>query len=155
MTARPSGLVTEAFEAQRDRLLAVAYRVLGSHADAEDVVQEAWMRLVRQDEATIANLAGWLTTVVGRISLDLLRSRRAHPETAYGQESADLVVTPAGGFGLIVLEDFLDKRFVARWETGGSPSFRMRMVRVLLNPNRSFANLLRFKRPSYRDNRPS
>ncbi|MFD0683885.1 sigma-70 family RNA polymerase sigma factor [Actinomadura fibrosa] len=95
MTARPSDLVTEAFEAQRDRLRAVAYRVLGSHADAEDVVQEAWMRLVRQDEATIANLAGWLTTVVGRISLDLLRSRQAHPEAAYGQRFTDLVVTPA------------------------------------------------------------
>ena len=94
MTAHPSGLVTEAFEAQRDRLRAVAYRVLGSHADAEDVVQEAWMRLVRQDEATIDNLAGWLTTVVARISLDLLRSRQAHPETAYGQEFANLVVTP-------------------------------------------------------------
>ncbi|MEV5379390.1 sigma-70 family RNA polymerase sigma factor [Streptomyces nondiastaticus] len=95
MTAHLSGLVTEAFEAQRNRLRAVAYRVLGSHADAEDVVQEAWMRLVRQDEAAIGNLAGWLTTVVGRISLDLLRSRQARPETAYGQEFADLVVTPA------------------------------------------------------------
>jgi RNA polymerase sigma factor (sigma-70 family) len=95
VTVHPSDLVTEAFEAQRDRLRAVAYRVLGSHADAEDVVQDAWMRLVRQDEATIGNLAGWLTTVVGRISLDVLRSRRAHPETAYGQEFADLVVTPA------------------------------------------------------------
>ncbi|KAB8197462.1 sigma-70 family RNA polymerase sigma factor [Nonomuraea phyllanthi] len=95
MTTHPSGLVAEAFEAQRDRLRALAYRVLGSHADAEDVVQEAWMRLVRQDAATIGNLAGWLTTVVGRISLDLLRSRQAHPETAYGHEFADLVVTPA------------------------------------------------------------
>ncbi|MFD6438043.1 sigma-70 family RNA polymerase sigma factor [Streptomyces venezuelae] len=94
MTAHPPGLVTEAFEAQRDRLRAVAYRVLGSHADAEDVVQEAWLRLVRQDPATIGNLAGWLTTVVGRISLDLLRSRRAHPESAYEQEFANLVVTP-------------------------------------------------------------
>ncbi|MEV6276314.1 sigma-70 family RNA polymerase sigma factor [Nocardia sp. NPDC051832] len=94
MTADPSGLVTEAFEAQRDRLRAVAYRVLGSHADAEDVVQEAWMRLIRQDAATIGNLAGWLTTVVGRISLDLLRSRQAHPETVYGQEFSPLVTTP-------------------------------------------------------------
>ncbi|MEV6957497.1 sigma-70 family RNA polymerase sigma factor [Streptomyces sp. NPDC048331] len=94
MTAQPSGLVTEAFEAQRDRLRAVAFRVLGSYADAEDVVQEAWMRLVRQDEATIDNLAGWLTTVVGRISLDLLRSRQARPETPYGQEFEDLVVVP-------------------------------------------------------------
>ncbi|MFF2023261.1 sigma-70 family RNA polymerase sigma factor [Streptomyces sp. NPDC058171] len=95
MTARPADPVTEAFEAQRERLRAVAYRVLGTHADAEDVVQEAWMRLVRQDAATIDNLAGWLTTVVGRLSLDLLRTRRARPETAYGKECADLVVTPA------------------------------------------------------------
>lgn len=94
MTTHPSSLVTEAFEAQRDRLRAVAYRVLGSHADAEDVVQEAWMRLVRQDAATIGNLAGWLTTVVGRISLDLLRSRQARPETAYGHEFSDLAVMP-------------------------------------------------------------
>ncbi|MFD4750843.1 sigma-70 family RNA polymerase sigma factor [Streptomyces rubiginosohelvolus] len=96
MTTHPSGRLTEAFEAQRDRLRAVAYRVLGSHADADDVVQEAWMRLVRQDTATIDNLAGWLTTVVGRISLDLLRSRRAYREVAYEQEFANLVVIPDG-----------------------------------------------------------
>ncbi|MDF5751354.1 sigma-70 family RNA polymerase sigma factor [Spongiactinospora sp. TRM90649] len=121
MTIRPSGPVTEAFEAQRDRLRALAYRVLGSHADAEDVVQEAWMRLIRQDEGSIGNLAGWLTTVVGRISLDLLRSRQAHPETGYGHEFAGLVVTPADeptpdeqvaladsvGFALLVVLDAL------------------------------------------------
>ncbi|MEU6797879.1 sigma-70 family RNA polymerase sigma factor [Nonomuraea wenchangensis] len=121
MTAHPSVLVTEAFEAQRDRLRALAYRVLGSHADAEDVVQEAWVRLARQDEAAIGNLAGWLTTVVGRISLDVLRSRQARPETAYGHEFADLVVTPADepapdeqvaladsvGFALLVVLDSL------------------------------------------------
>ncbi|MBL1073742.1 sigma-70 family RNA polymerase sigma factor [Nocardia sp. 2] len=94
MTSGRSDLVTEVFEAQRDRLRAVAYRVLGSHADAEDVVQEAWLRLDRQDASTIGNLAGWLTTVVGRISLDILRSRHAHPETAYGQELSDFVVIP-------------------------------------------------------------
>ncbi|MEU8139211.1 sigma-70 family RNA polymerase sigma factor [Streptodolium elevatio] len=96
MTTDPSSRVAEVFEAQRDRLRAVAYRVLGSHADAEDVVQEAWLRLAGQDEAAIDNLAGWLTTVVGRLSLDLLRSRRAHPETAYEHEFASLVVTPDG-----------------------------------------------------------
>ncbi|MEV7096015.1 sigma-70 family RNA polymerase sigma factor [Amycolatopsis sp. NPDC051045] len=77
--------LAEAFEAQRDRLRAVAHRVLGSHADAEDVVQEAWLRLSRQDAAGIENLDGWLTTVVGRISLDVLRSRRARPEAPYDE----------------------------------------------------------------------
>ncbi|MEU4550218.1 sigma-70 family RNA polymerase sigma factor [Nonomuraea dietziae] len=86
-------LLAETFEAQRDRLSAVAYRVLGSHADAEDVVQEAWMRLARQDATTIENLAGWLTTVVGRISLDVLRSRQVRPEASYGDGLSELVIT--------------------------------------------------------------
>ncbi|WP_410669678.1 sigma-70 family RNA polymerase sigma factor [Amycolatopsis sp. cmx-4-68] len=75
--------LAETFETQRERLRAVAHRVLGSAADAEDVVQEAWLRLSRQDAAEIHNLEGWLTTVVGRLSLDVLRSRRARPETPY------------------------------------------------------------------------
>ncbi|NUW40850.1 sigma-70 family RNA polymerase sigma factor [Nonomuraea rhodomycinica] len=86
-------LLAEAFEAHRDRLSAVAYRVLGSHADAEDVVQETWMRLARQDATAIENLAGWLTTVVGRISLDVLRSRRTRPEASYGDGLSELVIT--------------------------------------------------------------
>ncbi|GLW68263.1 DNA-directed RNA polymerase sigma-70 factor [Kitasatospora phosalacinea] len=85
-------LVAQAFDAQRDRLRAVAHRMLGSHADAEDVVQEAWLRLSRQDAGSIENLAGWLTTVVGRISLDVLRSRRARPEASWDDRPADLVV---------------------------------------------------------------
>ena len=89
--------VGEAFEAQRDRLRAVAYRMLGSHADAEDVVQEAWLRLSRQDTGTIHNLAGWLTTVVGRISLDVLRSRQARPEASYDDRLPEFVVTVDDG----------------------------------------------------------
>ncbi|MFF3442723.1 sigma-70 family RNA polymerase sigma factor [Streptosporangium sp. NPDC002721] len=93
----PADPVGEAFEAQRDRLRAVAHRMLGSHADAEDVVQEAWLRLSRQDTTTIDNLAGWLTTVVGRISLDVLRSRRARPEASYDDRLPELVVTVDDG----------------------------------------------------------
>ncbi|MFF0312614.1 sigma-70 family RNA polymerase sigma factor [Streptosporangium sp. NPDC004379] len=95
--ANPADPVDEAFEAQRDRLRAVAHRMLGSHADAEDVVQEAWLRLRRQDPATIHNLAGWLTTVVGRISLDVLRSRQARPEASYDDRLPELVVTADDG----------------------------------------------------------
>jgi RNA polymerase sigma factor (sigma-70 family) len=80
-----SDTLAETFEAQRDRLRAVAHRVLGSHADAEDVVQEAWLRLSRQDAASIENLEGWLTTVVGRISLDVLRARKSRPEAPYDE----------------------------------------------------------------------
>ncbi len=90
-------LDAEAFEAERDRLSAVAYRVLGSHADAEDAAQEAWMRLARQDTTTIDNLAGWLTTVVGRISLDVLRSRRARPEASYADGAPVLVAADDDG----------------------------------------------------------
>lgn len=76
----PEESVAGIFEQQRGRLEAVAYRMLGSRADAEDAVQEAWLRLARQEPTAIDNLAGWLTTVVGRICIDVLRSRKAHPE---------------------------------------------------------------------------
>ncbi|MFE6040541.1 sigma-70 family RNA polymerase sigma factor [Streptomyces sp. NPDC056452] len=93
----PTDPLAEAFEAQRDRLRAVAHRMLGSHADAEDVVQDAWLRLSRQDTAGIHNLAGWLTTVVGRLSLDVLRSRRARPEASYDDRLPELVVAVDDG----------------------------------------------------------
>ncbi|WP_439674119.1 sigma-70 family RNA polymerase sigma factor [Embleya sp. MST-111070] len=89
----PTDPMVEAFESQRDRLRAVAHRMLGSHSDAEDVVQEAWLRLSRQDTVTIHNLGGWLTTVVGRISLDVLRSRQARPEASYDEQLPEFVVT--------------------------------------------------------------
>lgn len=70
--------LTEAFEAERSKLEAVAYRLLGSHSEAEDAVQEAWIRLDRTDG--IDNLGAWLRTVVTRICLDMLRSRKTPPE---------------------------------------------------------------------------
>jgi len=87
--------LVEPFEANRARLRAVAYRMLGSLSDADDAVQEVWLRVSRSDTRDVANLAGWLTTVVSRICLDMLRSRGsrredlvgAHlPEQAGGQE---------------------------------------------------------------------
>jgi RNA polymerase sigma-70 factor (ECF subfamily) len=74
-----ASLVDE-FEEHRGHLRAVAYRVLGSTGEADDAVQEAWIRLNRSEAGEIENLGGWLTTVVGRISLDMLRSRSTHRE---------------------------------------------------------------------------
>jgi RNA polymerase sigma factor (sigma-70 family) len=72
--------LTERFEENRPRLRGVAYRLLGSLSEAEDAVQEAWLRLNRTDTASVDNLAGWLTTVVSRVCLDLLRSRKSRRE---------------------------------------------------------------------------
>lgn len=78
------------FEANRRRLQSVAYRMLGSHTDAEDAVQEAWVRLGRSDHESIDNLSGWLTTVVSRVCLGMLRSRRTHPDEPLGGEEPEL-----------------------------------------------------------------
>ncbi|MFD7678095.1 RNA polymerase sigma factor SigJ [Streptomyces sp. NPDC060187] len=75
-----SDLLADRFEEQRGHLRAVAYRMLGSLSEADDAVQEAWLRLGRTDPDEIRNLGGWLTTVVGRICLDMLRSRTARRE---------------------------------------------------------------------------
>src|SRR5919204_6009622 len=77
-------LLAEEFERHRARLRAVAYRMLGSISDADDAVQEAWLRLSRSDPEAIANLPGWLTAVVARVSLDMLRARRARNEDYVG-----------------------------------------------------------------------
>jgi RNA polymerase sigma factor (sigma-70 family) len=89
----PDEPLAHAFEQQRGRLVAVAHRILGSRTDAEDAVQEAWLRLARQEPGAIDNLGGWLTTVVGRVCIDLLRSRRTRPEAPYEDELPHLVVT--------------------------------------------------------------
>ena len=72
----------EQFEQSRSHLRAVAYRMLGSTAEAEDAVQEAWIRFARSDTGAVENLGGWLTTVVSRVCLDMLRTRRARREEA-------------------------------------------------------------------------
>jgi RNA polymerase sigma factor (sigma-70 family) len=72
--------VTDEFEQHRTHLKAVAYRMLGSMSDADDALQEAWLRLNRSDTSEVANMGGWLTTVVARVCLDMLRARRARHE---------------------------------------------------------------------------
>src|ERR1039457_6715894 len=76
------------FEASRPRLRAMAYRMLGSLSDAEDAVQEAWIRAAGADAGSVENLEGWLTTIVARVCLDLLRSRKSRREEPLGSEEA-------------------------------------------------------------------
>lgn len=85
------------FEGQRGRLRAVAYRMLGSLTEAEDAVQEAWLRLARSEVDTIDNLDGWLTTVVARVCLDQLRSRKSRREESLDVRVPDPVVSPESG----------------------------------------------------------
>src|SRR5256885_10244025 len=73
--------LAERFEANRTHLRAVAYRMLGSLPEADDAVQESWLRLSRSGAGGVENLGGWLTTVVSRVCLDMLRSRQAHRES--------------------------------------------------------------------------
>jgi RNA polymerase sigma-70 factor (ECF subfamily) len=85
--------LAERFEANRVHLQAVAYRMLGSQSEAEDAVQEAWFRLTRSDANDITNLRGWLTTVVGRICLDILRTRVARREESLVVREAEPLIS--------------------------------------------------------------
>src|SRR4030081_3891356 len=76
--------LAEKFEANRAHLRAVAYRMLGSTSEVDDAVQEPWLRLSRSDTAAVKNLGGWLTTVVARVCLDMLRSRKSRREEPMG-----------------------------------------------------------------------
>ncbi|MFB8275780.1 sigma-70 family RNA polymerase sigma factor [Nocardia colli] len=112
-------LLAQRFETHRSHLRAVAYRMLGSVSEADDAVQEAWFRLARQDTDELDNLVGWLTTVVSRICLDMLRSRTARREdpldlladlgdAAYDSDPEDeAVLIDAVGRALLVVLDTL------------------------------------------------
>jgi RNA polymerase sigma factor (sigma-70 family) len=89
--------LAERFEEHRTRLRAVAYRMLGSLSEADDAVQEAWLRLNRTDANELENLGGWLTTVVARISLNMLRSRKTRPEEPLPERLPDPLVDRADG----------------------------------------------------------
>jgi RNA polymerase sigma-70 factor (ECF subfamily) len=114
-------LLARSFEAQRGHLQALALRLLGSRQDADEAVQEAWLRLSRTDADAVHNLGGWLTTVVGRICLDMLRARAARPEVVTDEPpepapAPTLVPSPeeealaadSVGLALLVVLDTLD-----------------------------------------------
>src|SRR5215207_4940197 len=89
--------LAERFEANRPHLRGVAYRMLGSLTEADDAVQEAWIRLSRTDTSQVENLRAWLTTVVGRVCLNALRSRQTRPETPLETHLPDAIVSPEAG----------------------------------------------------------
>jgi RNA polymerase sigma factor (sigma-70 family) len=88
---------TECFKEHRAHLRSVAYRMLGSLSEADDAVQEAWIRFDRTDTSGVENLRGWLTTVVSRVSLNILRSRRTRREDPLGPHMPDVILDPPGG----------------------------------------------------------
>jgi RNA polymerase sigma factor (sigma-70 family) len=92
-----SDWLVEGFEQNRSRLRAVAYRMLGSLAEADDAVQEAWLRLSRSDASDVDNLGAWLTTIVARVCLNALRSRKTRREEPVGVHVPDPVISRADG----------------------------------------------------------
>lgn len=111
-----NNFLAERFEANRAHLRAVAYRMLGSRSEAEDAVQEAWLRLGRTDSEDIKNLGGWLTTVVARICLDMLRARKSRreeqlspltPEPAADNENGEEEIADSVGAALLIVLDTL------------------------------------------------
>jgi len=89
--------LAQRFEENRAHLRAVAYRMLGSVSEVDDAVQEAWLRLSRADATGIANMGGWLTTVLSRVCLDMLRSRKSRREEPFGPRTPEPVATSTSG----------------------------------------------------------
>jgi RNA polymerase sigma-70 factor (ECF subfamily) len=117
VTVTENDLLAAEFETHRTHLRAVAYRMLGSRVEADDAVQEAWLRLARSDADRVSNLGGWLTTVVARIALDMLRSRRARREDSLdepivtietgGDPEQETLLAESVGLALLVVLDTL------------------------------------------------
>ena len=89
--------LAQRFEEHRPHLRAVAYRMLGSVSEADDAVQDAWIRLSRSDTSEVQNLGAWLTTVVARVALNMLRSRKARREQPLDVHVPDPIIDPADG----------------------------------------------------------
>ncbi|HJT23767.1 MAG TPA: sigma-70 family RNA polymerase sigma factor, partial [bacterium] len=86
--------LADKFQQNRSHLRAVAYRILGSNVEADDAVQEVWLRLTRSDVNSIENLGGWLTTVVARVCLDMLRSRKVRKEESLQENILEVPENP-------------------------------------------------------------
>ncbi len=97
MTADEEEWLAERFEENRGHLRAVAYRMLGSVTEADDAVQEFWLKLSRTDASSVGNLRAWFTTGVARVCLDMLRSRKARPEEPLGPHIPEPIVSPERG----------------------------------------------------------
>jgi RNA polymerase sigma-70 factor (ECF subfamily) len=95
VTTNQSEWLAQQFEAHRAHLRAVAYRMPGLLSEADDAVQEAWLRLARSDSGGVANLGAWLTTVVARVCLDVVRARRSRHEEPLGVHMPDPIVSRA------------------------------------------------------------
>ncbi|MFI6055839.1 sigma-70 family RNA polymerase sigma factor [Streptomyces violascens] len=122
--------LAERFESHRGQLRSVAYRMLGSLHEADDAVQEAWLRLSRSDTQGVANLGGWLTTVVGRVCLDMLRGRASRREEPLGLRVPDPIVSGAddpGPEGDVLLADSVGLALLVVLETLG-PAERLAFV---------------------------
>lgn len=119
--------LTESFEVQRAQLHAVAFKILGSASEADDAVQETWLRLHRSDVAAVHNMAGWLRTVVGRVCLDVLRSRRTRREDPLDSRSAEIDRQSPGPEDDAVLADQVGLALMVVLETL-SPDERLAFV---------------------------
>lgn len=127
VTANDAMARVNLFEAERSRLHRVAWRLLGSAADADDAVQDAWFRFDRADLAEIANLSGWLTTVVSRICLDRLRTRTSLRETPFDPAVATLMATEPAPHAEAELVDAAERTMVTVLQTL-SPDERLALV---------------------------
>ncbi|AGP60720.1 sigma-70 family RNA polymerase sigma factor [Streptomyces rapamycinicus] len=126
----PQDGLAERFETHRGQLRAVAYRMLGSLSEADDAVQETWLRLSRADAEAVGNLTGWLRTVVSRICLDMLRSRTARREEPVGQELPEMARETGDGGGPedeAVLADSVGRALLVVLDTLG-PAERIAFV---------------------------
>ncbi|MGV9849838.1 sigma-70 family RNA polymerase sigma factor [Streptomyces sp. NPDC003442] len=126
----PQDALAERFETHRGRLRAVAYRMLGSLSEADDAVQETWLRLSRADAEAVGNLTGWLRTVVSRICLDMLRSRTARREEPVGRELPEMARETGDGGGPedeAVLADSVGRALLVVLDTLG-PAERIAFV---------------------------